>query len=412
MPARQGKVVSDYEVGEPLISIFRTIAWLVPMLLGAVLGALLFYTIEVWGVGLQTVVVALAGLTAGVLVAAFGTWLCYRFLVERLKERHGEQFSSLVADVASNVDLLADPEFRNSRLWPVMPTVFRIGMGWISASFSLTLGITLIANLTLMATLAVQYLQVDRLSAQNRLLETQNQLSESTRRAALVQELSDILNEIDEELDEFDRVRDSTVLPRLTPRLEGRINALSRSLRPYQFLEEGGFLTETPISPERGQLVVSLLESGIDLSNIWRIGNFLYSDLNDAELADKDMSGAILFGSRFRRANLKNAILAGAQLHQVDFTDANLAGTDFRQAQLFSTDFSGALLPEARLFDGANLISARFVGARVPDNTWIERLLETSAVHEMNAEDWRYAIAPKVYRGGDPGKWVLLPVEQ
>lgn len=392
------------------MNITKSISWILPLLLGTVLGALLFYTIEIWGVGLESLVQAFAILTALSVIFAFMAWAFFRHTLEKVKTQYGVQISELTSSLGQNAELIGDPTFRRDKLWPAVPAIARVVGGWFAASMSLALGVTLVANLTLMATLAVQYLQVDRLTSQNRLLETQNQLSESTRRAALIQELSYILNEIDEELDGLGQGDEQpSLLPvRLSRRLEGRINALSRSLRPYQFLDDDGTLTARPLSPERGQLIVSLLESGIELSEIWRVGNFLDAELEDAELSNADLEGAILVRSSFQRASLRDANLTGSQLHYADFTDANLAGATLQNAQLSGSTFNGALLPSPSSLDGANLLSAKLQGARVMSPEWLKELEQSSAIHEIEIDRWQLVSAPKIYRGGIAAKWMLV----
>ena len=72
----------------------------------------------------------------------------------------------------------------------------------------------------------------------------------------------------------------------------GRISALSRSLKQYRFLDPAtGQLIEKPLSPERGQMVLTLVASsikfgrGIDCSR---------ADLNEA----KSLSGTVITGSK------------------------------------------------------------------------------------------------------------------
>ena len=159
-------------------------------------------------------------------------------------------------------------------------------------SWGLILG-ALCATLPLILTIQQNTL----ISRQNELIAQQNQLSEASRRAGLMYELTSILDKIDKEMDAANieraamnvkqrhtqeykdeehkrRANRRSIQPRdrekyqFSERLAGRIVALSRSLSPYRFLERDGQTTPRPLSPERGQLLLSLLETGADLEEL------------------------------------------------------------------------------------------------------------------------------------------------
>lgn len=172
-------------------------------------------------------------------------------------------------------------------------------------------------GLTAVLSLIVAYKANGLVQQQNQYIIEQNVLQESARRSALVFELSSILDEIDEELDDAGiekgaiqtrgkndeagskpiegrprrRDIDNPPLYRLSARLTGRIVALSRSLRPYRFLDDNGVLQEKSLSPERAQLLLSLMDSGIDMEEINHSAvTFNQADLRGADLSEFDFT--------------------------------------------------------------------------------------------------------------------------
>lgn len=218
------------------------------------------------------------------------------------------------------------------------------------------------------------------LQEQTRLINTQNYLSESQRRAALVFELSSILDQIDEELDkrghqvdavptrgfsdapgsapvvERPRLRDQSnpVLFRLSDRLTGRIVAISRSLRPYRYLEDDGALSNIILSPERAQLLLSLINSGVDLEDI----NHANPVFDRADLRGSDLAQNQLQHLRLRESDLTKADLRGANLEYGHFQGAQFVAAVLEGAAM-NADFNGAC------FRGANLRSAKLDGGRL-----------------------------------------------
>jgi uncharacterized protein YjbI with pentapeptide repeats len=221
------------------------------------------------------------------------------------------------------------------------------------------------------------------LARQNELIDLQAQLAESARRSALIMEQTAILDEIDEELDRlpgFDTMRIGvyeTTLPRLSERLEGRIIALSKSLRPYRYLD-GGRLIEQSQSPERGQLLLALLRSRIDIRDLLMEADFTAADLSGAKLSQfhleipvpsvfEDMPGPMF--QLLSRANFRGARIDYSRLRSVDLTMAI-----FDESRIWQTDFGGSWIQDGSFknaiidyttFRKTNLMRARFDGARL-----------------------------------------------
>jgi len=143
-------------------------------------------------------------------------------------------------------------------------------------------------------------IQSNLLFNQNRLFKEQNErlvqqtyLQEAQRRSSLNFLLGNIFDKIDEELKNNEN-RD------LSDQLLGRIIALTHSLKPYYFLE-GDKLVVRPWSPERGQLMIALLNSKLDSNSyneIFGLGNFSQSDLKETELSGINFRNFSLYDSR------------------------------------------------------------------------------------------------------------------
>lgn len=206
--------------------------------------------------------------------------------------------------------------------------------------------------------------QNDKLDTQNLRLNLQNNLIEADRRSSLVFLMSNVLDRVDAEiaLQRQSRVEKSdTVRYRLSKPLISRIVALSRAFRPYRMFQ-GDTLSEKLVSPERGQLFVSLMENNLDSftqNTIVRSGDFSNAIIGKIQLDNSNLS----------YANLRGADLRGAKLQYSDLRRADLRGADLRHPDFIAPDFSGTELRDANLsganLSGANLTSAYFRGANL-----------------------------------------------
>jgi|GEM_PF-788850 len=302
--------------------------------------------------------------------------------------------------------------------------------------------------------LAEQNTRIDRQIT----LETYTvQLAEAARNAQLVVEITAIAAELGAAVDRAmqaqgvpetgagGRTADGA-MPVLDPLqdldlgLIMRISAASRATRPYRFLRGGirsedqsailraalerrrtdlpktlaamgaafGWdegtgaaldLVDRPASPERGQLLTALLQSGIrdtevlgfyglDLSYAYAPGSILpavsaqlgqlsYADLSFGQLFECDFGGASLYSARFRKAHLRDVSFASVPGQAVkgpfqrgDVTyDTNLSGADFSGAYLLRPGFAG-VNGLALQFDGAALVEADFSDASLAASTF------------------------------------------
>ncbi len=183
-------------------------------------------------------------------------------------------------------------------------------------------------------------LQNDRLGYQNKLFENQNRrldqqtyLQEAERRSSLVFLFSNIMDAVDRELREDygnDNIRN------LSPQLIGRIVSLSQRLKPYHYMKRDKLIPKE-LSPERGQLLVNLVESKLDTNTynkIWKKADFSYADLEKVVLNE----------SYLRYIKLKYANLNNAELDKVDFSHANLAFSSLVYTKLKDADFQNSNL--------------------------------------------------------------------
>lgn len=236
--------------------------------------------------------------------------------------------------------------------------------------------------------LTIALIPIALLWIQNNKITEQNHLIESQRRSSLVLLMNNVLTDLSAEIEEQREDLDSTALITkdsigysLSAPLIGRIASLSQGLLPYRFLVEGK-LTEKEYSIERGQLLLALVNSNLDttsLSLIWKTSNFSGSYLRNAplygaflrmaELSGAEFSGAVLFEANLRGARLRGADFIETDLNLADLSytnlqEANLFRTELYEANLYSSRLDGADLSNSYLFD-ANLTKADFSEADI-----------------------------------------------
>jgi uncharacterized protein YjbI with pentapeptide repeats len=232
------------------------------------------------------------------------------------------------------------------------------------------------------------YNQNKLFKAQNKLFENQNDrieqqtnLIESQRRSNYVLLMSNILDKVDEELKDAEDIpyHESRKLSELTI---GRIAALSQSLRPYYYLD-GDTLIGMPLSPERGQLLLALINSRLDTLNtlpkIFQKSIFYQSDLKNVKLDSSYLRGLNLYLSDLREANLNKANLRRSILTEVNLEGANLAFANLDGATLVRANLEDAYMAGSSLtvdslpnsfptLKVANLTAAKMRGADLMDS--------------------------------------------
>ncbi len=211
-------------------------------------------------------------------------------------------------------------------------------------------------------------LQYWLLSNQNKLIEQQNTrieqqtyLQEASRRGALVFLMGNIFDEVNNELRE-DYNKDG--IRNLSPQLIGRIIALSNSLKPYKFLD-GDNLTDKEYSLERGQLLITLVNSEIDTSSldaIYENADFSYSYLKGVDLEAKYLKGINFSNSILAEAILQKANLSLSDLESTNLINSKLSNANLEEAYMVKSNLKNSSLLYANLSKtnlyGANLDSS------------------------------------------------------
>ncbi|MFV0539711.1 MAG: pentapeptide repeat-containing protein [Aestuariibaculum sp.] len=188
---------------------------------------------------------------------------------------------------------------------------------------------------------------------QNKKIQDQTYLAEASRRSAQMFIMGEVLSDVNTELNASKSLSDVLV---------GRIVSLSHAMKPYRYLK-GNELVEYPVSPERGQLLITLAKSDMNVSffvdRILQESNFTQAELTNASLPSTILRDVNLMRAKLSHSNLENvdfsyAVLSEADLSGVDLTDAILRRTDLSNANLSNANLSFANVTEAN-FTNANL---------------------------------------------------------
>lgn len=219
----------------------------------------------------------------------------------------------------------------------------------------------------------------------------------------MVFELSNILDRLEDAEAPTDHVHYSreeqkhealVPLRSLSPVTTARVAALSRSLRPYRYLTDSGDLTPAPLSPERAQLLASLVAANVDMLEV---------AVSGADFSSADLMGAVLTEAALPRVNLQNADLRNADLglsvlSGTILRGADLRGADLRHAFLFGTNVTTLKAHRSNADPGnfippADLTDARLDGARVCGPDWFDEQLQR----------------PYPPMGLDAAQWTIVP---
>lgn len=244
-------------------------------------------------------------------------------------------------------------------LWRLFfsPTVIAIATGGLLGYFSLFF----------------MWKQTQLFNRQNELFELQNirieqqtHLIEADRRAAQMFIMGEVLSDINRELEAPENSNRILSSP-----LVGRIISLSRAMKPYRYLENDNLSEE--LSPERGQLLISLVESKMDstffIDEILAKCNFMKADLRDANLRNANLGRVNLMGANLSRTDLVGANLNKAKLYRANLSEANLfkvdlSGANLRRAKLIKAQLPGTDLTGVK-FDKSNLIGVNLMSANL-----------------------------------------------
>jgi len=162
---------------------------------------------------------------------------------------------------------------------------------------------------------------------QNELIKEQSHLIEGQRRSSLIFMLANIMDTIDESLAEAKDIdyHPSRIVNKVTI---ARLAALSQSMKPIRYLE-GNSLIENSLSPERGQLLLSLVNCKFDTTKN-TIGTVLNKcSFQQADLKHSFLEDVILQNAKLYQADLYNSNWIRVVIDSCVFYDANLASVTF-----------------------------------------------------------------------------------
>ena len=234
-------------------------------------------------------------------------------------------------------------------------------------------------------TIFFMFRQTELLETQNKLFEFQNlrieqqtELAEGARRSSQVFIMGEVLSDVYNELKSKNNNE-----KKLSKALVGRIIGLSSSMKPYKYLENDR-LIDRPLSPERAQLLRSLIESDINesflIENILKKTDLKYCDLTYTELKELEFNNINLRGSSFDNANLDKVSFNKSVMYSSSFYNTRLFNVDFSYSKLYNTTFSKSYLINVD-FTGANISQVNFKNTIMQGN-----LLFENAV--VNRNDW------------------------
>jgi uncharacterized protein YjbI with pentapeptide repeats len=225
--------------------------------------------------------------------------------------------------------------------------------------------IGVIALLIALLPTSLMIYQNNLLKKQNKKIQDQTYLSEASRRSAQMFIMGDVLSDINTERTQGSKTLSGT--------LTGRIVSLSRAMKPYRYLLKDELIPET-ISPERGQLLITLCKS--DLNTSYFVDEILQeSDFTKSELMNANLKNATLREINLNGSNLENSYLVNVDLRRASLKTTNLNNADLEDADLRNANLQNAILKGAYLYDtklyGANLTNVTLDSAKVNRVDWL-----------------------------------------
>ena len=203
------------------------------------------------------------------------------------------------------------------------------------------------------------YKQTNLFKNQNKFIQQQTHLAEASRRSSQMFIMGEVLSDINTELKDPLNSRDT-----LSNTLVGRIIGLSRSMKPYKYLV-GDSLINKPLSPERGQLLIALVESKIDstffVDKILKGSDFSSAELNGANLSGANLNGVNLNMAQLNSANLKNANLKNARLQLFGMDGKVVLDQELEKSREQITAQLPAGIYQVQLTDGKVVINEKLV---------------------------------------------------
>ena len=261
--------------------------------------------------------------------------------------------------------------------------------------------------------------QSEMFRQQNNRLDQQTYLQEADRRGQTLLLMDNMLQEINTEIsrDPQNKLNDATA---------GRLIALSKILKPYRYLENDS-LTKNIVSPERGYLLISLLETGINLRSTARSRangilleriDFTYSELRNvtlkkADLIEIDLSHADMRNSSFNGTDFENAIFYNASISQADLSYTSFKNADLRNAKLENSILDYANLQKADL-SSSNLKNVSLLKTVLKEatltNAIVHKTFERDARMQLNKDQSEWLFSNYEVTEIDTDSYQLLPI--
>jgi uncharacterized protein YjbI with pentapeptide repeats len=295
---------------------------------------------------------------------------------------------------------------RLRRIRPAAEEIAGLSVAAIFRVMAMTTLFAVLGGAISFAVFLTSYMQVERMDAQNKLIEqqieqTKTQMENSERESQIAVALS-IAERRQVTIREVftvisgDRGQTQDGKRNLSTATANLIAVAVSQLRPYRSVDvdetSANVLARQIRSPEQEQLLRYLSAANVDFSGLDLSRAFLdHADLHGTDLAqiqlprvrmretsvyDVKLTGANLSGADLTLAALARSDLSGSNLAAAILHKANLGDTIFAEANLADADLSGAILKKAvfkqtqlgrALLHGANLAQTDLNGADITE---------------------------------------------
>ena len=311
--------------------------------------------------------------------------------LDAIKKDEQSKVPQVIRTTFRGVKFWAGADLRKSfdRVYQELPAVTKPAFAQLSASivkrftriglFAILFAV--IPALFILIQTIILFQQNGKLEIQNQKIQQQVYLEEASRRNNLVFLMDSTLDQINDEV--------SNTSDRLSQPLIGRIKSLVYGFRPYRFLENDK-LTQ-PLSVEKGQFLLALMNSGINKQSIDQIFQASFSNvylkkvslfgkvLENIEMPNADLQEADLSLTSFKGANMHDTNFSGARLGRANLMDTDLRNAQFKNTNLNNAQLDAALLENAS-FEGADLREASLDKAHVANKDWFEQLKKWNVI--------------------------------
>lgn len=323
------------------------------LIIGAGIGFLIFLILGIVSVHSEIVFLILLSIFI-VVTLIFLVIVWFRGRIIKRFFRKDIEFDTLVDDTQETIDLitlnltekLPIEEEEKEKLKVFAPKLINYMLWSNFRNWGLRIFISFIIGLGGIVTTVLIVNQNKLFENQNKRIEQQTHLIEADRRSAQVFIMGDVLSDIYKEL-ENPKNEERT----LSSSLIGRISSLSRAMKPYKYLR-GDSLIERPLSPERGQFLIALIQSRMNSNTLDRI--ILNADFSQSEIIGANFEHAQLSTINLSASDLRNTSFHQADLSLANLSGANLEGADLRSTDFFYADLSGIISLDSAKVDRPN----------------------------------------------------------